>query len=158
MCGTEQGTLREAGCQPDALVGTGFGPDQIDDPEISALATREFSSITPENELKWPYLQSTRGQFTFGRAESLLGVPGHADLAVGVACVEEPEQLRLAGLVETFVAADEQASTSIERVITGASVTEVSCCTRRRTSSRRVLASLITWNGPRPGSRQAARR
>jgi endo-1,4-beta-xylanase len=70
-CGTEQGTLREAGCQRNVLVGT-MDTERIPIPELGAIVIREFSSITPGNDMKWPNLQGTQGQFTFDKADELM--------------------------------------------------------------------------------------
>ena len=51
-------------------------------------------------------------------------MPGHPDLALGVAGLEEAEQLRVARLVEAFVALGEQPPAPVERVVLVAAVAE----------------------------------
>ncbi|CAN5571255.1 hypothetical protein BH24ACT4_BH24ACT4_20650 [soil metagenome] len=51
-------------------------------------------------------------------------MPGHANLALGAAGLKEPEQLRLAVLVETLMGGGEQPSTPIQRVIAVPAVPE----------------------------------
>ena len=51
-----------------------------------------------------------------------LRVPGHADLPVGVAGVEESEQLRSAMLVEAFIGAGQQAPAAVEGVVLAAAM------------------------------------
>jgi hypothetical protein len=60
-------------------------------------------------------------------------MPGHPDFALLVAGFEEPEELRLALVVEAFVALGEQASRSVEGVVSVTACPRVSCWTRRRT-------------------------
>src|SRR5690606_8419470 len=58
------------------------------------------------------------------RANYLLGVPGGADLASGIAGVEQAEQLRAATVIESFVDHGEQSPGSVERVVFAAPVAE----------------------------------
>jgi hypothetical protein len=57
-------------------------------------------------------------------AEGLLGVPAHPHLTPWVAGLEEPEQLLVALLVETFMALGQQTPTLVERIVAPSSVTE----------------------------------
>jgi len=55
-------------------------------------------------------------------AHDFFGVPGSADLAVGVAGVEQTEQLGAAGLVETLIGFGQQAPAPVQRVVLAAPV------------------------------------
>ena len=57
-------------------------------------------------------------------AYDLLGVPGDAHLAAGIAGVEQAEQLRPAVVLQAFVGPGEQAAGSIQRVVSVATVAE----------------------------------
>src|SRR3546814_7357179 len=64
------------------------------------------------------------GELVVEPAQGLLRVPRHAHLALGVTGLEEPEELLVALVVETFVALGEQSSRSIQRVVLVAAVAE----------------------------------
>src|SRR5690606_2421367 len=57
-------------------------------------------------------------------SDGLLGVPGEADLAAGIAGLEQPDELGVAGVVEAFVALGEQPAGTVERVGAAAPMTE----------------------------------
>src|SRR3974390_924188 len=57
-------------------------------------------------------------------AHYFLGVPGGADLTVGVASIEQPEEACPAAVVESFIGSGQQAPGSIEGVDLAASMSE----------------------------------
>jgi hypothetical protein len=57
-------------------------------------------------------------------ADDLLGVPGHAHLAVGVAGVEQADEAGVAPIVEAFVRLGQQAAGPTQRVVLSAPVAD----------------------------------
>lgn len=109
-CRPGTATLREAGCGIEVLVGAAVRPALLDSEGTRSIIEREFSSVTPENELKWTVVQPSRGQFDFVPADRLLdfasangiSVKGHTlvwDQAAGngipqwVADIADPAEL-----------------------------------------------------------------
>ncbi|MGW6392526.1 non-reducing end alpha-L-arabinofuranosidase family hydrolase [Streptomyces sp. NPDC055103] len=52
--------------------GTAVAAGRLGDPAYTAIADREFTMITPENEMKWDAVQPSRGTFTFGPADRIV--------------------------------------------------------------------------------------
>ncbi|MEU6238471.1 endo-1,4-beta-xylanase, partial [Kitasatospora sp. NPDC047058] len=58
--------------------GTAIAAGRLGDPTYSALLDREFSMITPENEMKWDTVEPSRGSFNFGPGDSVVNhASGH---------------------------------------------------------------------------------
>lgn len=104
-------TLRSAGEVAEVLVGTAVSAELLDDTDYAALVAREFSSVTPENDMKWPLVQPEPGKCVFEPADRLvdfaeehdIDVRGHTLVwgqAVGngipdwVAAIDDPEELQ----------------------------------------------------------------
>lgn len=64
-------TLRSAYAD-DFLVGTALKPAQVDgrDQKAGEIAARQFSSLTPENDMKWQSVQPQPGRFEFKAADA----------------------------------------------------------------------------------------
>lgn len=64
-------TLRQAFAD-DFLIGAALGPAVIRgwNPKAGELAASQFSSVTPENEMKWQSLQPDPGRFDFSGADA----------------------------------------------------------------------------------------
>ncbi|WP_082373364.1 endo-1,4-beta-xylanase [Nocardia sp. NRRL S-836] len=43
-----------------------------DEPDYRAVLTREFDSVTPENEMKWGVVEATRGQYDWSGADAIV--------------------------------------------------------------------------------------
>ncbi len=72
--GTAQGasTLGAAATEKGRYFGTAVAANHLGEaPYVSTLDT-EFSSVTPENEMKWDATEPTRGTFTFGSADQIV--------------------------------------------------------------------------------------
>ncbi|GAA3925526.1 non-reducing end alpha-L-arabinofuranosidase family hydrolase [Streptomyces gulbargensis] len=52
--------------------GTAVAAGRLGDPAYTAIADREFTMITPENEMKWDAVEPSRGRFTFGPADRIV--------------------------------------------------------------------------------------
>jgi endo-1,4-beta-xylanase len=44
-----------------------------DEPDYRAVLTREFDSVTPENEMKWGVVEATRGEYDWSGADAIVG-------------------------------------------------------------------------------------
>ncbi|WP_238782913.1 non-reducing end alpha-L-arabinofuranosidase family hydrolase [Streptomyces monomycini] len=53
--------------------GTAVAAGRLGDPTYSTILDREFNMITPENEMKWDATEPSRGTFTFGPADRIVG-------------------------------------------------------------------------------------
>ncbi|GHF24584.1 hypothetical protein GCM10010218_01420 [Streptomyces mashuensis] len=53
--------------------GTAVAAGRLGDSTYSTILDREFSMITPENEMKWDATEPSRGTFTFGPADRIAG-------------------------------------------------------------------------------------
>ena len=80
-------------------------------------------------------------------ADHFCGVLRHADLAAGIAGVEQAEQRGAAMVVEPFIGLRQQPPAPVEGMSLRPRYRSVSFCTRRRHSSNFELASFTTWNG-----------
>jgi endo-1,4-beta-xylanase len=117
----EQCTLAEAGAVHEIRVGAAVGTAQLARPELARLVAAEFGQITPENELKWPELEPSPGDFRFERADALvefaeangLDVRGHALIWGQAAGNGTPEWVRTLGSADELRDAMEQSITTI---------------------------------------------
>ena len=80
-------------------------------------------------------------------SQCLVGVPGVANLAAGIASCEQPQQFHLAGLGDAFMAGYEQFAGLIQRIVLRPRWPSVWFWTLRRVSSKALLAKRTTWNG-----------
>ncbi|MEU7115483.1 non-reducing end alpha-L-arabinofuranosidase family hydrolase [Streptomyces sp. NPDC046182] len=52
--------------------GTAVAAGRLGDSAYAAISDREFSMITPENEMKWDAIEPSRGNFNFGPADRIV--------------------------------------------------------------------------------------
>jgi GH35 family endo-1,4-beta-xylanase len=64
--------LRELVKPQQQYFGAALETRHLQDKQFSETLAREFNQLTPENEMKWGYLQPERGQFTFDKADQLV--------------------------------------------------------------------------------------
>ncbi|MFF9473578.1 non-reducing end alpha-L-arabinofuranosidase family hydrolase [Streptomyces roseolus] len=87
--------------------GTAVAAGRLGDAAYTAIADREFTMITPENEMKWDVVEPSRGTFVFGPADRIVDralargqrVRGHttvwhSQLPAWVASLRDPKALR----------------------------------------------------------------
>lgn len=75
--------LREVAARRGIALGTAVDGGRLrSDPAYAAQAATEFSSLTPENELKWLATQPRRGQFDFRPADAIFSAAEGAEQQV----------------------------------------------------------------------------
>ncbi|GIF66536.1 beta-xylanase [Asanoa ishikariensis] len=70
-----QQSLRALGLRHDLYIGTAVDMAALADtadPQYRATVSKEFSSVTAENVMKWESLEPTRGTYNFGPADELI--------------------------------------------------------------------------------------
>ncbi|MFF7990552.1 endo-1,4-beta-xylanase [Kitasatospora xanthocidica] len=66
-------TLGAAAAGSGRYFGTAVASGRLGDPTYSGILDREFTMVTPENEMKWDTVEPSRGSFNFGPADSIVG-------------------------------------------------------------------------------------
>ncbi|MER7756914.1 endo-1,4-beta-xylanase [Kitasatospora sp. NPDC097643] len=66
-------TLGAAAAGSNRYFGTAVASGRLGDPTYAAILDREFTMITPENEMKWDTVEPSRGSFNFGPADAIVG-------------------------------------------------------------------------------------
>ncbi|MGP4043029.1 endo-1,4-beta-xylanase [Streptomyces sp. 2A115] len=75
-------TLGAAAAEKGRYFGTAVAANHLgESPYVSTLDT-EFNSVTPENEMKWDALESTRNSFNFGAADQIVNHARSRGMAV----------------------------------------------------------------------------
>src|SRR4051794_18172451 len=73
--GPETQTLRALAQRHGLAVGTAVDMAALDnsaDPQYRALVGEQFSTVTPENVMKWESVEPTRGSYNWGPADELV--------------------------------------------------------------------------------------
>jgi GH35 family endo-1,4-beta-xylanase len=65
-------TLGAAAAQSGRYFGAAMAAGRLGNVRYTGVLDREFSSITPENEMKWTSTEPSRGTFTFGSADQIV--------------------------------------------------------------------------------------
>jgi endo-1,4-beta-xylanase len=65
-------TLRSAAARTGRLFGAAIGAGHLAERDYEMAAGREYSWVTPENEMKWNATEPTRGTFTFTRGDAIV--------------------------------------------------------------------------------------
>jgi endo-1,4-beta-xylanase len=103
-------SLREKAEAAGILIGSGaVNPDYLDDPQFARVLPQQFNSLSPENELKWSFVQPQPGVFDFTKLDRLVGFAEQHDMVVKghglisgccnpawVEQIEDPAELRVA--------------------------------------------------------------
>ena len=66
-------TLGAAASQSGRYFGAAVSAGKLGDAQYTTILNREFSSITPENEMKWDSTEPSRNNFTFGSGDRIAG-------------------------------------------------------------------------------------
>jgi endo-1,4-beta-xylanase len=64
-------TLKSAAARTGRLFGAAVGAGHLAEAEYAMVAGREYSWVTPENEMKWNATEPTRGTFTFTHGDAI---------------------------------------------------------------------------------------
>ncbi|MFI1172680.1 endo-1,4-beta-xylanase [Streptomyces melanogenes] len=74
LAGTTQaaGTLGAAAAEQGRYFGAAVAANHLGETPYASTLDTEFSSVTPENEMKWDATEPTRGTFTFGSADQIV--------------------------------------------------------------------------------------
>lgn len=64
--------LRDLAATQHRRVGTALDLDDLDDPPALAVADREYTSVTPENEMKWALVHPERDRYDFVAADRIV--------------------------------------------------------------------------------------
>ncbi|MGZ4463670.1 MAG: endo-1,4-beta-xylanase [Gaiellaceae bacterium] len=74
---TQDPTLRELATRRGLLIGTAVNSDALTrNPRYAAAIGREFSSVTPENAMKWMHVEPGRGVDVYTQADRLVAFAG----------------------------------------------------------------------------------
>ncbi|BET45685.1 endo-1,4-beta-xylanase [Kitasatospora aureofaciens] len=65
-------TLGSAAAGQGRYFGTAVAANHLGEADYAATLDREFSSVTPENEMKWDATEPSRGTFSFGSADRIV--------------------------------------------------------------------------------------
>ncbi|MFL6140541.1 MAG: endo-1,4-beta-xylanase [Labedaea sp.] len=65
-------TLGAAAGQSGRYFGAAVAASRLGDSQYSTILDREFSMVTPENEMKWDATEPSRNNFTFGSADQIV--------------------------------------------------------------------------------------
>ncbi|MEV0724835.1 endo-1,4-beta-xylanase [Micromonospora purpureochromogenes] len=79
-------TLGASAAQTGRYFGSAVAANKLSDATYVGILNREFTSVTPENEMKWDATEPTQGQFTYANADRIVNharangmqVRGHA--------------------------------------------------------------------------------
>ncbi|RXZ71860.1 endo-1,4-beta-xylanase [Agromyces albus] len=85
-------TLRQLAEQAGLLIGSGAvkagyfddgrGPNYLDDPRFRDVLSEQFNSASPENDLKWMFIQPEEGEFDWDSLDRLVEFAEEHDMAV----------------------------------------------------------------------------
>jgi endo-1,4-beta-xylanase len=70
--GTHTDSLRDLGARVGLRVGTAVNPTELSSARYSSLIADQFSTVTPENEMKWETVEPTRGHYNWAPADRLV--------------------------------------------------------------------------------------
>ncbi|KAM5341549.1 hypothetical protein ACJ41O_014580 [Fusarium nematophilum] len=66
-------SLKEEAAKKDILIGSGaINPAYLDDPLFSAVLAEQFKSLSPENEMKWAFINPTQGHYDWEKIDRLV--------------------------------------------------------------------------------------
>ncbi|WP_326826846.1 endo-1,4-beta-xylanase [Streptosporangium sp. NBC_01756] len=65
-------TLGAAAAEKGRYFGAAVAANHLGESSYATVLDREFNSVTPENEMKWDTVESSRGSFNFGPADQIV--------------------------------------------------------------------------------------
>ncbi|TEA13669.1 Endo-1,4-beta-xylanase C [Colletotrichum sidae] len=83
LASTGPTSLRDEAAKKDILIGSGaINPTYLDDPQFAAVLAEQFNSLSPENELKWSFINPTKGHYNWETIDRLVSFAQDHDMAV----------------------------------------------------------------------------
>ncbi|KAF9871323.1 Glycoside hydrolase family 10 [Colletotrichum karsti] len=83
FAGTGTASLREEAARKNILIGSGaINPDYLDDPQFAAVLSKQFNSLSPENELKWSFINPAEGEYNWDTIDRLVDFAEANDMVV----------------------------------------------------------------------------
>lgn len=76
------GPTLKGSAPPGLRVGAAVSAALFEDPAYAALVAREFSSVTPENAMKWQATEANEGTFVYGLADAIVSWATRHGIAV----------------------------------------------------------------------------
>jgi endo-1,4-beta-xylanase len=65
-------SLRALAAKIGLRIGTAAGASRLTDPKLAPITAGQFSTLTPENDMKWQVVEPTQGQFNWTGADNLV--------------------------------------------------------------------------------------
>ena len=76
-------TLREQAAKKHILIGSGaINPVYLDEPQFGAVLAEQFNSLSPENEMKWSFINPSPGNYTWETIDRLVDFAEDNDMVV----------------------------------------------------------------------------
>ena len=76
-------SLREEAQKKDILIGSGaINPDYLNDTRFATVLAEQFNSLSPENEMKWTFLNPAEGQYNWQTIDRLVDFADRHDMVV----------------------------------------------------------------------------
>ncbi|KAH8734161.1 glycoside hydrolase superfamily [Ilyonectria robusta] len=76
-------SLREDAAKKDIFIGSGaINPTYLDDLQFAAVLAEQFNSLSPENELKWVFVNPTKGHYDWDSLDRLVAFAADNDMVV----------------------------------------------------------------------------
>ncbi|KAH1552264.1 hypothetical protein KXV92_003851 [Aspergillus fumigatus] len=82
---TNTGTspLRKEAASKGILIGSGaINQTYLDDPQFATILAEQFQSLSPENEMKWPFIHPTPWHYNWDTIDRLVGFAENNDMVV----------------------------------------------------------------------------
>jgi GH35 family endo-1,4-beta-xylanase len=83
ISGAGTSSLRDEAQKKDILIGSGaINPDYLNDTRFAKILGEQFNSLSPENEMKWAFLNPAEGQYDWQPIDRLVDFAEHHHMAV----------------------------------------------------------------------------
>lgn len=75
--------LREEADKKGVLIGSGaINPAYLEDPQFATILAEQFESLSPENELKWSFINPTKGYYNWTAIDRLVDFAAQNDMVL----------------------------------------------------------------------------
>ena len=80
---TRTSSLREEAAGKGILIGSGaISPTYLDEPQFATVLAEQFKSLSPENEMKWSFINPTKGHYNWETIDRLVEFAEAHDMVV----------------------------------------------------------------------------